>query len=345
MPALTPSFLFDLESNMQLISSNEYARLASGLWWPTVAKEKTSKSKKERITWLLETASIERTAKGGGQAKFDDIVAQSTEIENENAAAGLKLKKEQLDDLDGNGIQLATHWSRQMGAYAAYWPQQAVAEAIRANPTAYDAKAFFASDHPVNPFDSGVGTYANVFTGASSGIYPGALKIDVSVSLETAIENLAKAIAYIASILMPSGTAPRMLRPSALIVPPALQSRAIQLTSAKFIAQDSAGGGGGSADVEAVIQNFGFGRPVVAPELSSAFSGGSDSTFYMAMESIATDELGAFIYQNREPFSVNYHGPMSDAELARKREFEWTLEGRNTAAPGHPFLLFQVKAS
>jgi hypothetical protein len=29
MPALTPSFLFDFESNMQAITENEYARFSS----------------------------------------------------------------------------------------------------------------------------------------------------------------------------------------------------------------------------------------------------------------------------------------------------------------------------
>src|SRR5690348_9288842 len=103
MGAITPQFLFDLESNMRLISANEYQRLTRELWWQRVAKVMTSGSKKERLTWLLDTAKIERTAKGGGQVTFEDIVSRTTEYENENASAGLEVKKEQLEDLDGNG--------------------------------------------------------------------------------------------------------------------------------------------------------------------------------------------------------------------------------------------------
>lgn len=344
MGQITPSFLFDLESNMRVIASREYERLLKNLWWDKVAKRMPSVAKKERINWLLDSARIQRTIKGGGQVPFEDIVALTTEYENENAAAGLKLKKEQLEDLDGNGVDLATHWARQMGAYAAYWPQKMVAQAIRANPTSYDGVAFFhASAHPVNPFDPGAGNYANLFTGAASGIYPGAVPIGGATTLDTAVENIGKVIAYIASIKMPNGEDPRQLRVAGIMVPPALTTRAQQLTNAKFIAQAAASGGGG-ADIEAVVRNWGLGQPIEAPELGSAF-GGSDSKYYIIAEEITSNELGAFAYVDREPFSIVFHGPQTDAELARLREFQWTTEGRNTVGPGHPYLLFRCDAT
>lgn len=345
MPALTPEFLFDLESNMRIISSSEYQRLTSNLWWERVAKRLPSQAKKERISWLLDTAKIERpnASHGGGQAIFEDIVSASTEYENENAVSGLKVKKEQLEDLDGNGIQLATHWSRQVGAYAAYWPQQMIADAIKANPVTYDGLSFFNGSHPVNPFDASSGTFANVFTGASSGAYPGALPIGGSTTVEVALANLAKAIAYVASIKMPNGSTPRFLRLAAILVPPALMARAVQLTNAKFIAQ-SAASGALSGDVEAVLRYMNLGMPIQCDELGAAF-GGSDDTYYLAMEEITSNELGAFVYVDREPFSVAYHGPMTSAELARKREFQWSTEGRNTVGAGHPYLLFRCNAT
>lgn len=343
MPAITPAFVFDLESNMRIIGAREYQRLSSNLWWTKVAKRMPSTAKKERINWLIDSAKIEKTIPGGGQISFEDIVSQTTEFENENAAAGLKLKKEQLEDTDGNGVQLATHWARQIGAYAAYWPQQMVADAIKANPVTYDGKVFFATDHPVNPFKASAGTFANRFTGAASGIYPGALPIDTSVSLDTALANLAKAVAYVASIKMPNGKTPRFLRLSAIIVPPALMARAVQLTSAKFIAQ-AAGSAAASADVEKLIAYLSLGMPVQADELGSAF-GGSDTTYYLAMQEITSDELGAFCYCDREAFATVYHGPMTDAELAKTRVFEWTNEGRNTVGPGHPYNLFRCDAA
>lgn len=346
MPALTPTFLFDLESNMRVISANLYDKLNARVWWRNVAKELPSQSKKERITWLLDTARIKRTISGGGQVTFEDILSQTTEFENDNASGGLELKKEQLEDLDGNGVKLAAHWARQMGAYAAYWPQKEIARAIKANPNTYDGLPFFSdisAPHLVNPFKSGAGSFANDFTGAVSGSYPGALPIS-GVTVDVAVENIAKAIAYVEGIKMPNGEDPRNLKVAGIMGPPALTARLQQVTKAKFIAQDS-DNAGGSADVEAVISNFGLGMPIIAPELGGSMPNGSDTTWYLLMQDITSDELGAFVYVNREPFSMIMHGEMTDAELARTRKLQWTTEGRNVVGAGHPYLMFRCKAT
>lgn len=344
MPAITPSFMWDLESNMRVISTREYDRLLSNLWWTQVCKVMPpSGAKKERVTWLLDSAKIEY-AGHGGSIEFNDIVSQTTEVTHRNANAGLRIKKEQFEDIDGNGIDYAAHWSRQVGAYAAYWPQKILAQQMLANGLTYDGLAFFHASHPLNPFLTAAGTYANIFTGAASGAYPGALPIGGATTVDVAVANIAKAIAYAAQIRMPSGEDPRMLRLAAIIVPPTLTARAQQITNAKFIAQ-AAASGGGSGDVEAVIRNFGLGQPITAPELSSAFSGGSDSDYYLAMEEITTSELGAFNYIEREPFSVLYYGPQNDGQLARIREYQWTTEGRNSMLNGHPYLLFKCRAT
>lgn len=340
MPTITPTFMYDLESNMRTITSQEYNRLNSRVWWRLIAKTVPSVAAKERLTWLLDTARIQRTGHGGN-IEFEDIVAQTTEVENLNAAAGLKVKKEKFEDVDGNGIDYAAHWSRGVGAYAAYWPQKVLAQAILANPLTYDLKQFFATDHPLNPFRLSAGTFTNVFT---AGAGPGPLPIDDSVTIDVAVKNIAKAIAYIAGIKMPSGEDPRQLRVAHLFVPPALTARAQQLTNAKFIAQ-AAGSSAGSGDVEAMIRNFGLGQPVEVAEFGAGFTGGSDTTWYLGMEDILTNELGAFSYVNREAFSILYYGQQNDAELARIKEYQWTTEGRNAILPGHPYLLFQCKAA
>lgn len=343
MPAITPSFLFDLESNMRVIANQEYDRLAREIWWPQIMKVgQKSESKKERITWLLDTAQIKKTGKGGN-VEFDDIVSATTEMEFENAAGGLKLKKEQLEDVDGNGIDFAAHWARQMGSYAQYWPQKMLAQAIIANGNTYDGTAYFGTAHPFNPFNTGLGTFKNVFTGAASGAYPGAVVIDSSVSVEQAFVNLQKALAYIATIKLPNGEDPRFLRVSKILVPPALAFRAAQLTNAKFIAS-AVSGGAGSTDVEAVVRMMGIGEPIVAYELGSAF-GGSDTDFYLVMEEITSNTLGAFLYVPRTEFSILYYGPQNDAQLARIKEYQWTTEGRNGLMPGHPYLMFKCRAT
>lgn len=361
MPALTPSFLFDFESNMQAKTETEYNRLVSNLSWQNYTRVINSASKRERVAWLLSTAMIKPQGLGGNMA-FDDLVAVSTEYENLNAGAGLRLKRDQLEDLDGSGLDLAGKWAADIGAYMAYWPQKQVIKAILNGDTglAYDGLSYFNTAHPYNPFDTALGTYANVFTSSSSGIYPGALKIDSSVTVETAFNNLQSAVAYIRSIKMPNGEDPRYLTPKFIVVPPALTQRAQQLTNARFIAQSvNNSGGGGSGDIESVITNWGFGTPITLPELSSNSSytmddgstvTGSDTSWYIACQELTSSQVGALVYVDREPFKINYYSGSGgatglDAFLSRARELEWHCLGRNVAGYGQPYLLFRADAS
>lgn len=345
MPALTPTFLMDLESRMQVITEREYNRMTAALWWQTIAKVRPSTGRRELLSWLLSTAMIKDQGKGGNIA-FDDLVATFTEIENKYSGAGLKLQRAQLEDTDGNGLELSAQWSADIGAYMSYWPQKQVAHLLRNGHTAalytgYDALAFFAASHPVNPFKSSAGTFNNIFTGAASGSYPGACPIDDTVDLDDALVNLGKIFAYIAQIKMPNGEDPRFLRPKFILAPPRMYPRAVQLTSAKFLAQ-VAGSGAGSADVEALIKALGFATPIMADELAGFES---DTTFFIGCDQLGTSQLGGVVYSDREPFSIAYYGPQTDAELSRKQELEWHCIGRNVVAPGHPYLLFKCKGS
>lgn len=345
MGALTPEILMDLESRMQVLTESEYQRMAANLWWQSIARVRPSTGRREVMTWLLSTAMI-RSQGQGGNVRFDDLVSTYSEYENQDAGAGLKLRKNQLEDTDGGGMDLAGQWARDIGAYMAYWPQKQVSYFLKHAHTAslftgYDGKAFFASDHPVNPMNDGSVTFQNIFTGAASGSYPGACPIDDTVDDDDALRNLAKIFAYIATIKMPNGEDPRFLRPRAILCGPRMYPRVAQLTSAKFIAK-TAGAGAGSADVEMLIKTMGYATPTLADELAGFED---DTTFFVACEQAATSQLGAVIYSEREAFRIGFYGVMDQVELARKRELEWLCNGRNAVAPGHPFLLFKCKGS
>ena len=350
---LTPSFLMDLEHEMRVISNNEYQRLLTNLWWKRVAKVLPSGAKADRINWLLDTATIQYVNRLGAEVEFDDILANTTEYVNKAATNGLKLNRFQLEDhLNGvagkEGMDLAGQWSRTIGNQAAYWPQKQIAVALRnggvASQTSYDGQVFFSGSHPLNPFDSSLGTYANDFTGGSAGVYPGAAPIDSSVTVDVALNNINAVIAYIQSIKMANGEDPRMLRVAGILHPPKLSARVTQLTTAKMIAQAAVTGGGG-ADVEYVLKGFNLGVPMCADELSSAFTNGSDTTYYIITEQLATDQLGGLVYVEREPFSIVFNGEMTSAELSRRNELQWITRGRNVVGYGHPYLIHRVQAA
>jgi phage major head subunit gpT-like protein len=359
MPALTPQFLFDLESNMQVLTENEYARLSSNLWWSRLMKTKTTNRGRELLIWLLSTAQIEDLEEMGGKMVFTDLVSNYTEITSSFAGQGLKLFRPQIEDTDGNGVDFATKWSGDMGAYMAYWPQKLLVKAIKeghqSDRLGYDGVPFFSNAHPLNPFNDAAGTYANLLTGAAAStpatdlmdaLYPGACPIDDSVTVDVALVNLAKVTAYIESIRMPNGDDPRFLRPVAIVAPPRMKQRVVQLTNAKFIAQ-AATGGAATADVEKLITSMGFVEPIIASE----FSGFEDNkTWFLACEELSSSQLGGFIYLNREPFSIRYYtgaggGNGVDAQLDRMDELEWHCKGRNKVGYGHPYTFFKIKAT
>lgn len=360
MPALTPSFLFDFESDMQAITEREYSRLDARLWWQRFTKVRPSQSKRERIAWLLSTAMIQTQGKGGNMS-FDDLVSLSTEYVNKNSGTGLRLVRDQLEDIDGSGLDLGAQWSADIASYMRYWPQKQIAKAILNGEVGigYDGQPFFSGAHPTNGFDTSNGTFHNLFTGGVSGNFPGACPIDASVTTDVALANLGKLFAYIASIKMPNGEDPRFLVPRVIAGPPAMSPRLQQLTNAKFIAQAAASGGGG-ADVEQLIRNWGLQEPVQIDEFGAGQTytlddgvttvTGSDTTFYLGCEQMTSSQLGAFVYVDREPFKITYYtgnggGGSMEAQLDRMREFEWHCQGRNVAGYGHPFLFFKCKAA
>ncbi len=359
MFALTQSFTFDFLSNMQAIQENSYQGKLKNLQYGKFTKTRSSSSSQEILAWLLSTARIKRNGQGGN-VQYDDLAQVKQSYVNGNFAAALQLSQNQLTDLDGHGVDLASEWSRQVGADIAYFPQREIVKQILNGETGtcYDGLAFFHAAHKNHPSLPGSGTFANLFTGAASASTPGALPIDSSVTLDVALDNLNAAKAYINQIKMPNGVDPRFLTVRGIVHPPALSARVQQLTSAKFIAQASnMGGGGGSGDVEGVIRNMAFGEPICMAELGASASypagenetdtalTGSDTTYYLLCQEADASELGAMVWINREPVTVTPFTPFDSPELAKARKFEWIAQGRGVAGYGLPYFMFKVKST
>jgi len=345
MAILTPSFTWDLESNMRLIAENTYNEILAKNWWQKVGKEIPLRSKRERFTWFLEASGIDYTGdRFGSTVEFEELATASTEIVYQSATKGYRINRNQFEDLDGNGVSTATEWARQQGYRFAYWPQQQISNLIKngTSTTCFDGGNYFAVNHPVHIFDSSAGVYANWFHGSASGANPGALPIDESVTADVALSNLSKAIAQIALVPMADGITPRNLRVTKLVVPSKLVTRATVLTDAKFLA-GAANSGGGSFDISALVARWGL-EVVEAPELSAAF-GGSDTTYYLVAEQAASSQLGALVFGVRNPFRILYNDGVTDAQLQIDNGLQWITRGENITAPGLPHYLYRVDAS
>ena len=245
---LTPTFLLKLEDRLDTIVEQYYTDLSSRLWWSKITKVRTSQSNRELIAFFIATASIADRGLTGEKVDYDAMAMLYTTFQNEFNGKGLKVQRSQIEDLDGHGVEMATQWATDMAGEMALWPQKQVTAILQNGDSSavvgYDGVNFFSKSHPNNPLDPSSTIYANLFSGGVSGAYPGACPIDESVPVVTALENLKKVYAYMASIRLPNGVTPRGLRPAFLVVPPALYPRAVELTKAKFLAEAVGNGGG-----------------------------------------------------------------------------------------------------
>lgn len=339
MPAVTVEFLMDFESRMQRITEAEYLRLTASenMWWDSITKIKPSMTRKELVSWILNMAYLSDQGEGGN-IRFEDPVMLETEYTNKTAGKGLRLRRQQFEDLDGNGVDLATEWSAQMGAQHGYWPQRQIAELLKNGETGttYDGLPFFSASHYNNGSDASNGQFSNLLSGTSYRIDSGG-----STTLESAASNLAKVYSAIRSFKMPNGKDPRMLRPAGIMCGPALFPRASQLLDAKFLA----GSAGGTSDFTGYLSRMGYGRVIEAPELVESEY---DTSYFVVVDQLAASQLGAFVYVDREPFSIRYYtgrggGTGVDAILDRSDVLEWHTSGRNVAGYGHPYMLIKVK--
>jgi hypothetical protein len=337
--ALTSRFLFDFESNLVNLIEESYVGLSANLWWTNVARTRTTKTRKEIFSWLLSTAQIhEEGAEAGGILRYGESFMVQLSAVPKFASAAFRIGKNELEDLDANGIEAASQWARDIGAYMAYWPQKKVTHLLKNGHTAsayptYDDLALFSGSHLLNPKNANVGTYSNLYT---------SVDISTAVSAETALQNLTTVFSNVMSIKQANGEDPRNLKPKGILCGPKLFPRVAQLTNAKFLAQ-AAGSAAGTADVEALIAALGFGQPIMAPELAGFES---DTTYFVLIEDLKASQLGPAVYVEREPFSmITYTGQDGrNADLGRGRELEWQVQGRNTIIAGHPYLIAKCTA-
>jgi hypothetical protein len=353
MGALLQSFVIDLETDMQeIVAASAYDGLNEDPWWHLLVKTRTSGSLKDIFFWFVDTFQIRSEGREGGNKHFEELASMQTEITHEHFGGGIILKNDQLQDQDGRGLDQAAAWSRQAGAQMAYHPQKLATHFLKnghlsataGGYSCYDGVPFFSKLHLINPTKASVGTFANLFSGApvaASGYtraYPGALPIDESVTVDVALANLLKMFAYIRSIPQPIGSQPRRLKIDKIFVGPTLFPRVVQLTNAKFIAQASAAAGTAVGDVELLVKSLGYATPVLCEELEDLDGG---TSYFVSIKTTKSDPYGAVIYTEREPFSINWYGMMTERELKSRQELEYHIDGRNSISPGRPELLFK----
>ena len=336
---ITPTWVGNFETRLNTLIDGASERMARNLLWDRIMDVRESATGRELYFWLIEAAKLHREGQGGNK-RFDDLVANSFEIVNENIGDGLILTKNEIQDnmMAGENLRgmpaldYAASWARQMGANAARWPQDVLFELLAAGESTrgYDGEYFFSGAHPINPFNAAAGTYANLFKTSGGATGPGACPIDSAnaSTLDTAAANFAKAVAYVQGLTGANGR-PRNLVVKYALAGVGLRKRLSEILDTKFLT---------TSGIENVVSRYGI-EPLIAAEIPA-----TDLYYYLVCE-IMPGEGGPLVFQKREDFALTSYSLMDLAELQRRKEFEWSYDGRNAGAYGHPFLIFKVKAT
>lgn len=311
--------VLSFEDQLKPLVNNDYQIALENAWWDQLMTERPSTGRKEDWEFLLTTADIHFLPEG--QMVYDELVSSYLTFENKDFGTGLKVSRNQWSD---DQLGKATEWAAQVGASMALAPQYQLIALLLAGETglAYDGKAFFATDHPVNPFDTGKGTYSNLIT------TPLPL-VDVNGNVIPQNYNAGRAL--MRAFKMPNGRN-RNLAPSAIIVPPSLELAANILTSSRMInltdnplAQGGTFNGTITSGVKVIVIN----------ELES-----EPNTWYLVANN-GGQNLLPFIYSLREPYYMNSYTGMTQAALSERNELWWHVRGRNVAFYGNPYQIIK----
>jgi phage major head subunit gpT-like protein len=181
-----------------------------------------------------------------------------------------------------------------LGEVAARHPWRLLVDVLLANSTCYDGKAFFATDHPVDPNDASPGSQSNLLSSK-------ALNLD----------NLFAARSAMRQFKSESGT-PMGVIGDTLVVHPDREQIALEITSMPSISKVF-----GSNTAAAAPGNIGAQlgmRVIVEPRLTSS----SDWYLFSTMSAIKP-----FIFQEREGLSITQKTAETDDNVFDRNEYVW----------------------
>lgn len=151
--------------NMALTAYN--AALQDGLesggdiWTPELAMTAPSTTETELYEWLAQIAGFRQWV---GERKFNPIIENGYALTNLPWENSVEMSRQKFRD---NQFLAQANIFRIMGINARYHPQRQLASMLMNYATGlpcWDGKKGFATDHPVDPRDSGKGTFSNLYT-------------------------------------------------------------------------------------------------------------------------------------------------------------------------------------
>lgn len=278
------------------------------VFWPKVATQIPSDTETEIHAWL---EMIPGMKKWTDERHFHSLGSVDYRLTNGDWDTGFRVPRNKVRDdqlgLYGNNAEM-------LGDQAAKWPDVQIADRLKNGHTSgkeykcFDGKPFFATDHPVSVNGQVTGTFRNLRT---------------SFALTEA--NFNAAYAEMQALPGPDGQ-PLGVIATALVVPPALRSSALELTKSGLIVAAS-----GNAAKENI--NQGIVEPIIIPELA-----GADADWYlMALGQV----VKPLIFQLRESPTFDEIAGFDSLHCKLKKEMLYGTDGRGEFGYSFPQFAFK----
>lgn len=309
---LTPANLSAMFTAFSLQYQAGYG--SAEIFWRLISTLVPSATETMTYAWM---EKIPKMREWVGPKVIQNVVARGPRVViNKSFEETLGVQKHKIqDDTYGLFAPLASA----LGEQAAKWPDDVVGDKILENPVAFDGKAFFATDHPVNMDDGAAGTYSNRMTAT-------ALNLTNFQSAKQRMRTFKGADGR------PIGS-----RGTLLIVPPSLEGIGRTILQSQYYPKLADGGALGNGDV-AMVENVwkGTAELLVIDELEA-----EPGNWYLFD---TRKPIKPIIFQLREAPVFTYLMNPDHPNVFFNKEFIMGVEARGAADVTLPFLALKGEA-
>lgn len=247
-----------------------------------------------------------------GERVFEQFSSYAYSLENKTYEKSVGINVDDLEDLQ------IDHYPAIAAAIAEQvrnWPKKLLFAALTAGGSSlcWDGQFFFDTDHPVDLYNSALGTYSNSFT---------------STALSAA--NLQSVIGSMSTIAFKDGEANSFGESGnlLLVVPPQLEDTARQIVSAELTT------GGATNTMRGVAEVLKINRLGVG--------GGANATTWYLFD--VGQAIKPLIFQQRMAPTITSMMGATDPNVFYKNQYEWGVKARGVAGYGMPFLAAKCAA-
>lgn len=298
---LTPANIRALRTTFMKDFRDAYG--TTSVFYPQISTTVRSSSAQNDYGWMADLPQVREWL---GSRHIKNLITSSYTLKNKLFELTLGVKR---DDIEDDNLGVYSEIAAAHGEAFRKHPDVLLTALLQDGESnlCFDGQNFFDTDHPVNPKDSSMSTYANY---AASGK---ALTQDNFLAIRAIM------MGYTGETGRPLG-----IRPNLLVVPPALEGTAISIVKSELVSSGSSNVTRGMADL------------LVVPELA-----GEDTTWYLLDVS---RRMKPFVFQLRRPVSFVTKNRIDDDVVLEENEVRFYGDARYNAGYSLPFLAYKAVA-